>query len=381
MANPTPLVSILLITYNHGKFIAKAIESILEQTTSYTFVIHVIEDCSTDNTQEVVMEYVRKFPRKVVPHFNKKNIGKLVTQKNFFRGLKEMDGKYFAVLEGDDYWSSKNKLQKQVDFLEMNPDYVACAHNTIKIYEDGEHESHRFLYDPSTPQDHDIERMININSFFHASSMMMRNVLQGNPPSYFSNPWSCDIFMNIYICQYGKIRYFDDDMTVYRSHSGGMFSNMPTIEGWFFNIGGLQRYNVWLKFKFVDMFAHSIIKYCRHVLVSTGHNDLRHLTIFENIKCSLILTFYLLVYCLTRPIRIGVILMKNPEKIPAFSIHLINCFVLLLYQILLKFTPANLIVCIRKLEGKYSNLKQIRMHIQAREFTALVKHALKKIVP
>ena len=128
-----PKVSILLITYNHGAYIAEAIESILNQLTSYTYVIHVIEDCSTDNTQEVVMKYVREFPNIVIPHFNEQNIGRLVTQKNFFRGLKKMNGEYFAILEGDDYWSSKFKLQRQVDFLESNPEYVACSHNTIKI--------------------------------------------------------------------------------------------------------------------------------------------------------------------------------------------------------------------------------------------------------
>ena len=140
-----PKVSVMIITYNHEKYIAQALESVLMQQTDFHFEINVIEDASTDRTQEIVMRYVRQYPDIVKPFFNAKNIGFKVTQKNFYRGYLTLTGDYLAILEGDDYWTSPHKLQKQVDFLEANPDFALCGHNTIKSYEDGSQEPHRFL--------------------------------------------------------------------------------------------------------------------------------------------------------------------------------------------------------------------------------------------
>src|SRR5262249_35261372 len=112
-----PKVSVMLITYNHEKYIAQALESVLMQETNLDFETNVIEDCSIDMTQDIVMRYVRTHPHIVKPYFNEKNIGFNVTQKNFYRGFPTLTGDYFAILEGDDYWTSPQKLQRQVDFL------------------------------------------------------------------------------------------------------------------------------------------------------------------------------------------------------------------------------------------------------------------------
>src|SRR5882757_1263123 len=81
-ATRQPKVSVMLITYNHEKYIAQALESVLMQETDFDFEINVIEDCSTDRTQEIVMRYVRQYPDIVKPFFNKKNIGFKITQRN-----------------------------------------------------------------------------------------------------------------------------------------------------------------------------------------------------------------------------------------------------------------------------------------------------------
>ena len=145
-----PKVSILLVTYNHVNYISQALDSILMQKTEYDYVIHVLEDCSTDGTQDVIMRYVRKHPGIIKPFLNKHNLGRInppsrKLQKVFYQRVKQLDGDYVAILEGDDYWSSPHKLQSQVAFLEANPDFAAAAHNTIKIYDDGSgREPHRF---------------------------------------------------------------------------------------------------------------------------------------------------------------------------------------------------------------------------------------------
>jgi glycosyltransferase involved in cell wall biosynthesis len=302
-----PKVSVMLITYNHGPFIAQALDSILMQKTDFHFTINVIEDCSTDNTADIIRQYQERYPDQVFPFLNEKNIGFKVTQKNFFRGFKTLHGEYFAILEGDDYWTSPHKLQKQVDFLDQHPDYVICAHNTVKVYEDGSREPHRFLY-YGKKEDGTIDDAISLRMFFHTTGILYRNVYNGVPPRQYKNKWSCDIFILISHAVYGKIYHMDEDMAVYRAHSGGRFSTMSTLDGWKFNIGGLQRYNAWLGFRFMKPFALAISKYCEVILSQSGTRDVDSLSLAQRVKYTGIKYVYLCIYAIldipTRVLRI-----------------------------------------------------------------------------
>jgi glycosyltransferase involved in cell wall biosynthesis len=289
----------MLITYNHAKFIAQAIESVLAQETEYSYEINVIEDCSTDGTQDVVMRYVRSHPHIVKPFFNKKNIGFKVTQKNFFRGFKTLKGQYIAFLEGDDYWTSVDKLQRQVAFLEANPEFAACAHNTTVVYEDARKAPHRFM-DWAKPQVSTIEDMISLVSFWHNTGMLYRNVFHGVPPRHFRSRWSGDIFLGIAHAQFGKVYFMEDDMSVYRIHPGGVFSSMPVVDGWFFNLGMLQRYNRWLRYKYAKAFAGSIVRYCGGVLRDEGRGDVPALTPFQRLRIRWMRRRYQWLYDLAR---------------------------------------------------------------------------------
>lgn len=267
MGNGVATISVMLITYNHEKYIRQAINSILIQETEYEFEIVIIEDCSTDTTRDVIMEYVNKYPKKVKAFFNPTNIGTLdpPQQKVTHEGLKRLAGDYFAILEGDDYWSSPHKLQKQIAFLEANPDFIACGHNTIKTYEDGSQPPHRFLYWENTKDTHTIDDFI-LGSFFHSTTMVYRNIFRGNPPSFFRSKWSCDIFMNIYCARYGNVKYFDEDMAVYRAHAGGSYSTMPLMIGTLFHINGLRNYNRWLGYIYLKPFALQISRRCQSLV-------------------------------------------------------------------------------------------------------------------
>lgn len=116
----TPLVSVLILTYNHGPFIAEAIESVVNQKTTFPFELIVGEDCSTDNTRSIVIEYKNKYPDLINLIISENNVGFLLNEKRIIEASK---GKYIAFLEGDDFWTDPLKLQKQVDYLEANPDY------------------------------------------------------------------------------------------------------------------------------------------------------------------------------------------------------------------------------------------------------------------
>ena len=116
--NAEPKVSVLMITYNHEKLIAQAIDSVLMQKTEFPFELVIGEDCSTDGTRAVVLEYSRKYPGIIRAHLRERNLGALENGRDVFRASR---GKYLAVLEGDDYWTSPEKLQVRADLLDKHP--------------------------------------------------------------------------------------------------------------------------------------------------------------------------------------------------------------------------------------------------------------------
>ena len=304
-AGPTgrrPKVSILLVTYNHVKFIGQALDSILMQKTEYDYVIHVLEDCSTDGTQDVIMRYVREHPGVVKPFFNAINLGRINPpskrlQDVFYQRLKQLDGDYIAILDGDDYWSSPHKLQSQVSFLEANPDFAAAAHATIKVYEDGSgREPHRFPPSVDGREVRTIHDFVDMSSFFHLSSNLYRNVFRGHPPAGFRSRWSCDIFFTIAHLQHGKLHYADEDMSIYRHHKAGNFSQWSEVTGRIYNIEGIRRYNRWLGYRYAKGFAFTLNRLCLDLLRRTKDGRLPPLKRFQWLKYSAIALFYGAIY-------------------------------------------------------------------------------------
>lgn len=123
----SPLVSVCMITYNHEPYIAKAIEDVLMQKADFPIELVIGEDCSTDRTRKIVLDYKNKYPEIIRVISSDKNIGAI---KNLLRTEKSCSGKYMAYCEGDDYWTDSFKLQKQIEFLEANPDYGLVHSNS-----------------------------------------------------------------------------------------------------------------------------------------------------------------------------------------------------------------------------------------------------------
>jgi glycosyltransferase involved in cell wall biosynthesis len=264
-----PKVTVMIITFNHARYIAQAIDSVLAQETDFSVAIHVIDDCSTDGAQDIIRDYAARYPGVIKPFINKTNIGGKVTQKNFYRGFRTLDGDYIAILEGDDFWTSPQRLQTHVAYLEANPDFVGCANNTLKVFDDGSSRPPE-LFQPAPPKDvHDIEDLIMIYSMFHASSLTFRNVFRGRVPRYLRSPLSCDIFLTIAHAQFGKIRFFPQAWSAYRVHAGGLFSQMSQTTGWMWNIDSFRACNRWLGYRYFPTFAKSIWNYC-DILLQRG---------------------------------------------------------------------------------------------------------------
>ncbi len=125
-------VSVVVATYNQEKFIGHTLESIVNQKTDFEYEVLVGEDCSTDNTAAVVKEYADRYPDIIIPYFRKKNLG---MGGNMPELMTHIQGEYVAMIEGDDYWIDDHKLQKQVEFMDSHPEYVACFGKNIVVDE------------------------------------------------------------------------------------------------------------------------------------------------------------------------------------------------------------------------------------------------------
>lgn len=219
-----PLVSICCITYNHEKFITETIDSFLMQITTFPFEIIIGEDCSTDGTMHIIKHYEKEYPHLVNVLTNDANIG---MQKNFERTFNSCQGRYIALCEGDDYWTDAYKLQKQITFLENNPEYSICCH----MSENYNQESKTIInYYPKI----DYEKEFSLYDLFYTNIANTCTFVYRNQyiqfPSFFENLHVGDWPLHMIHAQYGKIKYFPENMSRYRIHSQGVWSGNTLLK-------------------------------------------------------------------------------------------------------------------------------------------------------
>ncbi len=256
-------VSVLVITYNHEGFITKAIESVLMQKVDFDYEIVIGEDCSTDNTRNILIDYQKKHPDIIRLLLHERNLG-LYGRYNFIETLNACQGQYIAMLEGDDYWTSPYKLQKQADFLDSHPECAICFHNVMVIYDDSPGISHPFcvpnpngFYMQGQPKPISTLEDLLKGNFIQTPAVMFRARLFEEFPRWFYLTPMGDWPLHIMNAQHGNIGYIDEIMGVYRIHDGGVWSTkglipklQREIETYrFFNAHLNFRYNKFIKSK------------------------------------------------------------------------------------------------------------------------------------
>src|ERR1700674_725115 len=217
-----PAVSVLLVTYNHAKYVAQAMDSILMQRTDLDFEIVVADDCSTDSTLSIIKQYEKQHSQiRVLPAETKLGIS-----RNYQRGFVACRGEYIAVLEGDDYWISPRKLQATSAFLNRNPLCSFCFHRVIR-------------YDPHPetvavhPAHWTVEQILTANELAggnfiggFSTCVYRREIIAGLKTQL----WELDIrewFFNIVVAEHGPIGYLPQILSIYRAHPEGISSLQP----------------------------------------------------------------------------------------------------------------------------------------------------------
>ena len=267
------IVSVCIITYNQAPFIGQAIESVVSQRVNFPIEILIGDDCSTDGTQVIIQQWADRYPDLIRPVLHPRNLG----QNGLFNTLetyKLAAGTYLAAMDGDDYWTDPLKLQKQVDFLDANPDFSTCFHNALITYEDGS--PSYVLNAPDQPAVTTIEDLIGEEEiwFMATSSVLFRNQIR-TYPDWFMKSVSGDIPRYVLLAKLGKIGYLPDVMSVYRKNRGGTsFTDKYDDAGFLRNrIAMYEGINQELEGRYDQPLKRNIARYYRWMLDSRQYRD------------------------------------------------------------------------------------------------------------
>jgi len=224
MAGDIPLkVSVAMITYNHERFLAQAIESVLAQQVNFSYEIVIGEDCSTDGTRGVILDFQRRYPERTVPILRDRNVGAI---RNFVETIAACRGQYVAFLEGDDYWTEVDKLQMQVDLLDGLPDRALCCHRVKTVNEAGSEEFD--FFPPRAAGTYTLEDLLKGNFVMTCSTVLRRGSI-GPLPRWFFKMKLGDWPLFALVARHGRIELMDEVMAAYRMHAGSTWSSLPQV--------------------------------------------------------------------------------------------------------------------------------------------------------
>jgi glycosyltransferase involved in cell wall biosynthesis len=225
-SNRPALVSVAMTTYNQEQFIEQSIQSVLSQVTDFPFELVIGDDRSTDRTRSVVIRYARRHPGQVRVLLHPKNRG---PQRNLVQTLRACRGRHIALLEADDYWTSVQKLQKQVTFLEAHPQCAQCFHAVTAFFEDARAAPFIKGSPPGLGAISTLEDLLKFN-YMPYCSVMFRGESLDSFPSWYYTQTAVDWLLFILIAQTGLIGYLDESMAAYRIHADGVWSRLSPFE-------------------------------------------------------------------------------------------------------------------------------------------------------
>lgn len=218
--------SVLLISYNQEQYIQKAVESILMQQTLFDFEIIVADDFSTDSTANIIVDMLNASDHSYRVLTYNANVGR---RKNYERGFAACAGEYIAILEGDDYWTDSNRLQKHVAFLDSNPDCLMSFNrylgynNTKNVFalQQGDYSS-QYEFITTT-------MLIKKNYIHNLSTCVVRKSGMHLLKKDLHKIGFADWMLGMALSEHGKIVKIAEPMSVYRKHDKGLWSGNTEV--------------------------------------------------------------------------------------------------------------------------------------------------------
>ncbi len=218
-------VSIICNVYNHEKYVADALDGFVMQQTNFPFEVLVHDDASTDSSAAIIRKYEEKYPDIIKPIYQKVNqySQKIDITKTIQRPRAQ--GQYIAMCEGDDYWTDPLKLQKQVDFLDANPQYTMCATSTVWL--DMRTNTVRPMCRTDVDRDISLEEIIleKKGRVFQFATIMLKAEVFCNCPDWMQYFGVGDTPMEIHAAINGSVRMLADVTAVYRNHAVGSWTS------------------------------------------------------------------------------------------------------------------------------------------------------------
>lgn len=224
-------VSVLIVTYQHAKYIAKTLDSVLIQKTKYRYEIIVVDDGSTDGTRELLLEYRARNADKIRLLMHPKNTGK--PTQNAYMSIKLAKGRYIALMDGDDFWIDEYKLEKQIDYLEARPDCMGVFGKSKVVNERGYRTGmdHFSLY--GSKERYELKDFEESKLPGHASSFVCRNIFydsNGRYNFYYKlHPFIGDMTLYCMLLTKGYFGFIDEEMSVKRMVAKKKGTNYSSI--------------------------------------------------------------------------------------------------------------------------------------------------------
>ncbi len=220
------LVSVCCVTYNQEDYIRDALDGFINQKTNFKYEVLVHDDASTDNTANIIREYEEKYPNIIKGIYEKENQHSL-GKSSLTRTWREATGKYIAICEGDDYWTDKNKLQKQINYLETHPECTFCFHNATTL-----NVSTNTMINGFVPQNYETKKYLKSDNIYNVgelellgfiptASFMFRTESLSKLPNWFSKCFVEDWPLKLIMTSFGYAYFIDEPMSVYRKNAKG----------------------------------------------------------------------------------------------------------------------------------------------------------------
>lgn len=267
-------LTVVMPSYNRGQYIRQAIDSVLSQKCRFRILLAITDDASTDGTREIITEYEKKYPDKILIMFSERNCGLLANDIKVFSYMKS---DYFCVLDPDDYWIDDNFLDKAVSFLEDNPDYVTWGANT-RIMRNGELSDEIYIHVDFEEKTVDgIEDYLNGQAAVpHTTAAVYRNaIFKNGVPDIIRNAvgtlseasFRGDADRYVIHLKYGRAKFVNECVGVYRIHEQGICQGRTMFHWMLMNARAELDYSDYYDGKYEEQFRQNAKRNFKKVCV------------------------------------------------------------------------------------------------------------------